>query len=145
MAASKYLTPFKDEQKQDILQTLAYIRSLKEQEAELKKQRQEAEKWLIETVGFDPNKEGTTHYGDEENFVTFEVGRTYKVDADKLGELVAQNQVSEQTVDRVFRWKAEVNAVEWKNLADDAKEILAQAVTSKTSSPTIKINLTEEK
>lgn len=145
MAASKYLTPFDEEQKSDILKTLAYIRSLKEQEANLKKQRQEAEEWLIETVGFNPNKEGTSHYGDEENFVTFEVSRTYKVDADKLSEMVAQNQISEQTVDRVFRWEAKVNATEWKNLADDAKEILAQAVTSKTSSPTIKINLTEEK
>ena len=142
--ASRYLTPFNDEQKQDIIDTMAYIQGLKDQEAELKKQRQEAEKWLMETVGFDPTKEGTTHYGDEDNFVTFEVSRTYKVDADKLQELVVQNQISEQTAERTFRWKAEVNATEWKNLAEDVKTILGQAVTSKTGSPSVKINLSKE-
>ena len=140
--ASKYLTPFKDEQKQDILKTLAYIQSLKDQEAELKKQRKEAEDWLFEALGYDTTKEGTFHFGDEENFVTFEVGRTYKVDTDKLQELVEQKQVSEQTAEQTFRWKAEVNATEWKKLPEDTRTILSQAVTSKTGSPSIKINLT---
>jgi len=142
--ASKYLTPFDDDVKQDILDTLAYIQSLKAQEKDLQKQREEAEKWLMETVGFDPQKEGTTHYGDENNFVSFEVSRDYKVDTDKLAELIQQNQISEETADRVFRWKAEVNAVEWKNLEQDAKAILSNAVTTKTNSPSIKINLTKE-
>ena len=142
--ASKYLTPFTDEQKQDILDTLKYIQSLKDQEAELKKQRKEAENWLMETLGYDATREGTVHYGDEDNFVTFSVDRDYKVDTDKLGELIQQNQISEYTSDRVFRWKAEVNATEWKNLGEDVKTILAQAVTSKTGSPSIKINLTKE-
>lgn len=142
--ASKYLTPFADDVKQDILDTLAYIQGLKAQEKDLQKQRREAEKWLMETVGFDPQKEGTTHYGDENNFVSFEVSRDYKVDTDKLAELIQQNQISEETADRVFRWKAEVNAVEWKNLEQDAKAILSNAVTTKTNSPSIKINLTKE-
>ena len=142
--ASKYLTPFADDVKQDILDTLAYIQGLKAQEKDLQKQRKEAEKWLMETVGFDPQKEGTTHYGDENNFVSFEVSRDYKVDTDKLAELIQQNQISEETADRVFRWKAEVNAVEWKNLEQDAKAILSNAVTTKTNSPSIKINLTKE-
>ena len=142
--ASKYLTPFADDVKQDILDTLAYIQGLKAQEKDLQKQRKEAEKWLMETVGFDPQKEGTTHYGDENNFVSFEVSRDYKVDTDKLAELIQQNQISEATADRVFRWKAEVNAVEWKNLEQDAKAILSNAVTTKTNNPSIKINLTKE-
>lgn len=142
--ASKYLTPFADDVKQDILDTLAYIQGLKAQEKDLQKQRKEAEKWLMETVGFDPQKEGTTHYGDEDNFVSFEVSKDYKVDTDKLAELIQQNQISEETADRVFRWKAEVNAVEWKNLEQDAKAILSNAVTTKTNSPSIKINLTKE-
>lgn len=142
--ASKYLTPFADDVKQDILDTLAYIQGLKAQEEDLRKQRKEAEKWLMETVGFDPQKEGTTHYGDENNFVSFEVSKDYKVDTDKLAELIQQNQISEETADRVFRWKAEVNAVEWKNLEQDAKAILSNAVTTKTNSPSIKINLTKE-
>lgn len=142
--ASKYLTPFADDVKQDILDTLAYIQGLKAQEKDLQKQRKEAEKWLMETVGFDPQKEGTTHYGDENNFVSFEVSRDYKVDTDKLAELIQQNQISEETADRVFCWKAEVNAVEWKNLEQDAKAILSNAVTTKTNSPSIEINLTKE-
>ena len=142
--ASKYLTPFNDEQKQDIIDTLAYIQSLDEQKKELDSQKKEAVKWLMETVGFDPNKEGTTHYGDENNFVTFEVSRTYKVDTDKLQELVEQNQISEQTAERTFRWKAEVNATEWKNLDEEVRKTLAQAVTSKTGSPSIKINIVKE-
>ena len=142
--ANRYLTPFNDDRKQDILDTLAYIQGLKDQEADLKKQRQEAERWLMEAVGFDPSKEVTTHYGDEDNFVTFEVGKTYKVDTDKLQELVEQNQISEKTADRTFRWKAEVNATEWKNLDEDVRNILAQAVTSKTGSPSVKINLSKE-
>ena len=142
--ASKYLTPFNDEQKQDIIDTLAYIQSLDEQKKELDSQKKEAEKWLMETVGFDPNKEGTTHYGDEDNFVTFEVSRTYKVDTDKLQELVEQNQISEQTAERTFRWKAEVNATEWKNLDEEVRKTLAQAVTSKVGSPSIKINIVKE-
>lgn len=143
--ASKYLTPFVDEHRQDIVDTLNYIQGIKDKEAELKRQRQEAEKWLMETLGYDGTKEGTTHFGDENTFVTFEVGRTYKVDTDKVGELIAQNRISEQTADRVFRWKAEVNATEWKNLDEEQKGILAEAVTSKTGSPTIKINISKEK
>lgn len=142
--ASKYLTPFADDVKQDILDTLAYIQGLKAQEKDLQKQRKEAEKWLMETLKFDPQKEGTTHYGDENNFVSFEVSKDYKVDTDKLAELIQQNQISEATADRVFRWKAEVNAVEWKNLEQDAKAILSNAVTTKTNNPSIKINLTKE-
>ena len=142
--ASKYLTPFADDVKQDILDTLAYIQGLKAQEKDLQKQRKEAEKWLMETVGFDPQKEGTTHYGDENNFVSFEVSKDYNVDTGKLAELIQQNQISEETADRVFRWKAEVNAVEWKNLEQDAKAILSNAVTTKTNGPSIKINLTKE-
>lgn len=143
--ASKYLTPFADESRQDILDTLNYIQEIKDQETALKNQRKEAEKWLMETLGFDPTKEGTTHFGDEDNFVTFEVGRTFKVDTDKLAELVQQNQVSEQTADRVFRWKAEVNATEWKNLDEETRTVLSKAVTSKSDNPSIKINLTKEK
>ena len=142
--ASKKITPFDDKQRQDILDTLEYIQDLKGQEAALKKQRQEAEKWLMDTLKYDPTREGTVHFGDEDNFVTFEVGRTYKVDTDKVGELISQNQISEATADRVFRWKAEVNATEWKTLDDEQKGILAQAVTSKTDNPSIKINLTKE-
>ena len=144
MAASKYLTPFKDDDRNDIIETMAYIQSLNDQIKSLNDKKKEAVQWLIGKVGFNPNEPGTTHYGDENNFFTFEVSRDYKVDSDKLEELVTQKQVSEETVEKVFRWKAEVNATEWKNLGNDAKEILAQAVTSKTSSPSIKINLTEE-
>lgn len=143
--ASKYLTPFADESRQDILDTLNYIQGIKDQETALRNQRKEAEKWLMETLGFDPTKEGTTHFGDEDNFVTFEVGRSFKVDTGKLAELVQENQVSEQTADRVFRWKAEVNATEWKNLDEETRTVLSEAVTSKSDNPSIKINLTKEK
>lgn len=143
--ANKYLTPFADESRQDILDTLNYIQGIKDQEAALKNQRKTAEKWLMETLGFDPTKEGTTHFGDEDNFVTFEVSRSFKVDTDKLAELIQQNRVSEQTADRVFRWKAEVNATEWKNLDEETRTILSGAVTSKSDNPSIKINLTKEK
>lgn len=142
--ASKYLKPFREEQKQDIINTLVYIQNLNKQADEIKKQKNEAVIWLIETVGFDSLKEGTTHYGDPDNFVTFEVDRTYKVDTNKLQELVQQNQISEETADRTFRWKAEVNVAEWKNLDEDVRNILARAVTSKTSSPSVKINITKE-
>lgn len=142
--ASRYLTPFNDEQKQDIIATLAYIQSLDDKKKELDAEKKEAVKWLIDTLGYDVTKEGTTHFGDEDNFVSFEVSRTYKVDVDKLQELVVQNQISEQTAERTFRWKAEVNATEWKNLPEDTKTILAQAVTSKTNSPSVKINLSKE-
>ena len=142
--ASKYLTPFTDESREDIIATLRYIQDLKDQEAGLKAKRQEAEKWLMGALGYDPTTEGTVHFGDEDNFVTFEVGRTYKVDTDKLEELVQENQISGETADKVFRWKADVNAKEWKSLDEDAKTILAQAVTTKTDSPSIKINLAKE-
>ena len=140
--ASKYLTPFNDEQKQDIIDTLAFIQSLDDQKKEIDNKKKEAVKWLIDTLSYDVTKEGTTHFGDEDNFVTFEVGRTYKVDTDKLQELVEQKQVSEQTAEQTFRWKAEVNATEWKKLPEDTRTILSQAVTSKTGSPSVKINLT---
>lgn len=143
MAASKYLTPFNDDVKQDVIATLAYIQSLNDEIKKLNDQKKEAVQWLYGTLNYDPSKEGTVHYGDEDNFVTFEVSRKYKVDTDKLGELVQQNQISEETAEKVFRWKAEVNAVEWKGLDEDAKRILAQAVTSKTDNPSIKINLKE--
>ena len=142
--ASKYLTPSNDSDKEDIIATLAYIQSLNGEIKSLTDKKKEAVSWLVKKLGYDQTKEGTVHYGDEDNFVTFEVSRTYKVDTNKLADLVQENQISGETADRVFRWKAEVNVTEWKSLDEDAKTILAQAVTTKTDSPSIKINLAKE-
>ena len=139
------LTPFSEEKREDCIATLAYIQDLNKQIKELNDKKKEAVQWLIETIGYDPSVPGTFHFGDENNFVSFEVSREYKVDADKVQELIQENQLSEETAEKVFRWKAEVNAAGYKALTDEQKTILAYAVTSKTNSPSIKINLTEEK
>lgn len=143
--AKKDITPFSDELKNDIIQTLRYIQDHKDEEARLKAEREEAQQWLLETLGVNPDEEGTTHFGDSDNFVTFEVRKTWSVDSEKVQELVETNQVSTDTIDKVIEWKAGLSVANYKKLDDQTRAILSQAVTSKTSKPTLKINITEEK
>jgi len=143
--AKKDITPFSEELKNDIIETLRYIQNHKDEEAKLKAEREEAQQWLQETLGVNPDEEGTVHFGDPDNFVTFEVRKSYTVDADKVQELVETNQVSTETVDKVIEWKAGLSVANYKKLDDQTRAILSQAVTSKTGKPTLKINISEEK
>ena len=143
--AKKDITPFSEELKNDIIETLRYIQSHKDEEAKLKAEREEAQQWLQETLGVNPDEEGTAHFGDPDNFVTFEVRKTYTVDTEKVQELVETNQVSTETIDKVIEWKAGLSVANYKKLDDQTRAVLSQAVTSKTSKPTLKINISEEK
>ena len=143
--AKKDITPFSGELKDDIIATLRYIQSHKDEEARLKAEREEAQQWLQETLGVNPDEEGTTHFGDPDNFVTFEVRRTWSVDAEKIQELVETNQVSTDTIDKVIEWKAGLSVANYRKLDDQTRAVLSQAVTAKTGKPTLRINISEEK
>lgn len=143
--AKRDITPFSDELKEDIIKTLRYIQSLKDEEARLKAEREEAQKWLQETLGVNPDEEGAVNYGDPDNFVTFEVRKTWTVDSEKIQHLVETNQVSTDTIDKVIEWKAGLSVANYRKLDDQTRAVLSQAVTSKTGKPTLRINISEEK
>lgn len=141
--AKRAIVPFSEDKKNDLIETLRYIQSIRDEEAKLKAKREQAEAWLSETLGVDAENEGTTHFGDEDNFVTVEVRRTWSVDADALQSMVEAQEVSMDTVNRVISWKPSLKVTEWRVLDEDSRKVLSQAVTSKTGKPSIKINIKE--
>lgn len=142
--AARAIIPFSENCKDDCIATLRYIQSLRDEEAALKAKREEAEKWLIRTLAVDTDADGTSHYGDQDNFVTVEIRRTWKVDSSRLQSIVEGQELSLETVDRVIDWKPSLKVSEWKALDEDAKSVLSQAVTSQTGKPSVKINISEE-
>lgn len=141
--AQKAIIPFSEDCKDDCIATLRYIQSLRDEEAALKAKREEAEKWLLDTLAVNRDADGTNHYGDQDNFVTVEIRRTWKVDSSRLQEIVEGQELSMETVDRVIEWKPNLKVSEWKVLDEDAKGVLSQAVTSQTGKPSVKINVSE--
>lgn len=65
-----------------------------------------------------------------------------KIDADKLQLLAAEAGLSEH-LSALFRWRPELNTVQWKSCSEEIKQVLSGAITSTPGRPTFSISKTE--
>jgi hypothetical protein len=65
-----------------------------------------------------------------------------KIDADKLQLLAAEAGLSEH-LSALFRWRPELNTVQWKSCSEEIKQVLSGAITSTPGRPTFTILKTE--
>jgi len=65
-----------------------------------------------------------------------------KIDADKLQVLAAEAGLSEH-LSALFRWRPELNTVQWKSCSEEIKKVLSGAITSTSGRPTFSISKTE--
>jgi len=87
-------------------------------------------------LGLLPKMTATTRVGDVKVITTY--GVTRKVDSDALKADFAELPV---TLQRVFRWKAEVSEALFKALAPDDKVVLAEYIATSDASPSLRLEL----
>lgn len=117
---------------------------LKAMDAEIKEKRFAVEAKIASTYGYD------TLSGKSQRFITegtnggkldiqFTASQAKKVDYDKLREIQTQYGIPQAEIERLFRFKVEVNASEFNALPQLNKDILNGAVTIQINKPTLKI------
>lgn len=137
-------TPFNDDVRDDIIETIKYINGLKSKMAKIKEDMAVAENWLKETLNLDAQKPGTAHFGDKDGIsVSFEISPTHKVDGEVIESLVKEKKVSAETVEKLVSWAPNLIAKEWKTTDEQTKKILSSAITTTYEKPTMKIEIKE--
>jgi hypothetical protein len=108
----------------------------KEVERQAVENRREIEDWIVENT---PDIEDSTVLLNAEDYEIKIVGRlNKKVDDKKLVQIARENGLLED-IDRLFRWKAEVNVAEWKKADSALTQKLSVAVETKPGRPSFDI------
>lgn len=66
-----------------------------------------------------------------------------KVDADKVQELAAEHDLTDE-LSRLFRWKPEINMNVWKSYPETTTRLLSTAITAKPGRPSYTIEAKEQ-
>ena len=100
--------------------------------------RRQIEDRLLSLIGVPETMEGTqsAEAGAYKIKVTGRMSR--KVDADKLQEVALANGIFDH-LQSLFRWKAEINAAQWKIADASITEPLTEAITTKPGRPAFQI------
>jgi pyruvate dehydrogenase complex dehydrogenase (E1) component len=117
---------------------------LKAIEVEVKEKRYQVEAKIASAYCYD------TLSGKSQRFITegangekldiqFQASQAKKVDYDKLREISTQYGIPQAEIERLFRFKVEVNSAEFNALPQLNKDILNGAVTIQINKPTLKI------
>lgn len=106
----------------------------KQEESEAKQRRINIENQLTELMAVDTNQEGTTKLAD----ITARIKLNRKIDADHL-QHIANEAGYQSYLPKLFRWKPEVNAEEWKKAPEEVTTLLSQAITATPSKPNFTI------
>lgn len=120
---------------------IASIASIKAQEAELKDKRYKAETWLFAALKINHEQKGTQIFENETYRVSFKKNLDMKVDIDALNSIVAKHPEIEK--DKLFRFKAEVVAKEYKSISEEVRNLLVPCITTKANKPTVEITIKE--
>lgn len=111
----------------------------KQDEAAAVARRREAEDRIASLIGIATNAEGTTNAEAPGGYKIKIVSRIdRKVDSELVQELAAQHGLTEHLSD-LFRWKPELNKAQWDHCAQNIRDALAAAVTSKPGRPSFTI------
>ena len=100
--------------------------------------RRQIEDRLLSLIGIPETLEGTqsAEAGAYKIKVTGRMSR--KVDTDKLQEVALANGIFDH-LQSLFRWKAEINAAQWKIADASITEPLTEAITTKPGRPAFQI------
>jgi hypothetical protein len=100
--------------------------------------RRKIEDRLLSLIGVPETMEGTqsAEAGAYKIKVTGRMSR--KVDTDKLQEVALANGIFDH-LQSLFRWKAEINAAQWKIADASITEPLTEAITTKPGRPAFQI------
>jgi hypothetical protein len=112
---------------------------LKEIEAEVKEKRYAVEQKIIDAYGYEILTGKSKFFKGDVYEVQFSASQVKKVDCEKLREIQIQNNIPQEVIDRLFRFKAEVNSTEFNALPQGNKDILNGAITVQINKPTLKI------
>lgn len=114
----------------------------KQDEAKAVQNRRDIEDDLLKLLDIDPSKEGTINVEAGEYSIKLVTRLTRKVDADKLQEIAAENDLNKE-LSTLFRWKADLDLKSWKLAAPEVTKVLSQAVTTTAGRPSFSINKEE--
>jgi hypothetical protein len=113
----------------------------KDQENQAKESRQQIEDWLSDQYELNETGEGTSTFKDS-GYTVKVVQRMYrKVDSEKVQQ-IAEEKGLQDHIPYLFRYKAEIDAKNWKNSGADVTEPFLDAITTTPGRPSFKV--TEE-
>ncbi len=110
----------------------------KAEEREAIEQRRRIEDRLKSMIGIAETLDGT-ETASPDHFTIKVTGRIdRKVDADLVQEIAAEHGLSDH-LERLFRWKPEINMTAWKAADPSITRVLAPAITAKPGRPSFAI------
>jgi hypothetical protein len=110
----------------------------KETERQAVEARRQAEDAMVEALRIDPTVEGTINRETERFKIKVEPRIDRKVDAGKLIDLAAENDLNAH-LETLFRWGADLNIAAWRNTDPLIKQALSGAITVRAGRPSFKI------
>jgi hypothetical protein len=105
-------------------------------------ERRQLEDQMAEAFALPKDLDGTVNHQVDGYKIKMEGRINKKIDADKLQMLAAEAGLSEH-LSALFRWRPELNTVQWKSCSEEIKQVLSGAITSTPGRPTFSISKTE--
>jgi hypothetical protein len=114
----------------------------KKLEAAAVAERRALEDQMVKDFDLPKDLDGTVNHQVDGYKIKMEGRINKKIDADKLQILAAEAGLSEH-LSALFRWRPELNTVQWKSCSEEIKQVLSGAITSTPGRPTFTILKTE--
>jgi hypothetical protein len=124
----------------DLERLLIEWRVAKQLEQEAVHRRRAIEDEIKAAIGFDEGREGseTLPFNGGRVVITARLDR--KVDAQLARQLAAENHL-EDWLDRIFRWKPELEVRAWRKAPEHITQVFAPAITTKPGRATFSLEL----
>ena len=118
-------------------------RVAKQLEQKATHRRREIEDQIKAFIGFDENREGNVALPFDGGRVVVTARLDRKVDAQLARQLAAENHL-EDWLDRIFRWKPELEVRAWRKAPEYITQIFAPAITTKPGRATFSLEKGDE-
>ena len=113
-------------------------RAAKQEEQTATRRRREIEDEIKVFIGFDEGREDSVALPLDGGRVTITARLDRKVDAQLARQLAAENHL-EDWLDRIFRWKPELELRAWKKAPEHITQVFAPAITTKPGRATFSL------
>jgi len=118
-------------------------RVAKQLEQEAIRRRRDIEDGIKAVIGFDESREGNVALPFDGGRVVVTARLDRKVDGTLVRQLAVENHL-EDWLDRLFRWKPELEVRAWKKAPEYVTQVFAPAITTKPGRATFSLELTEK-
>jgi len=122
---------------------LAQWRAAKQEEQAATRRRREIEDEIKVFVGFDEGREESVALPLDGGRVVITARLDRKVDAKLARQLAAENHL-EDWLERLFRWKPELEVRAWRKAPEHVTQTFAPAITTKPGRATFALELEEK-